>query len=54
MTLSELKQKYPELVAELKKEHYKEYLEKHGDKLEQAAADQIAGRAGIKEKANPS
>ena len=41
LTLIQLKQRYPKLVAELKKEHYKKYLEK-GDNLEQAAADQIA------------
>ena len=49
MTLIELKQKYPGLIRQLRDEHYKEYLEKHGDELEQGA-DQIAGRAGVKKK----
>lgn len=48
MNLKDLKKDHPELVAELKAEHYKEYLEKGGGSLEQAAGDQIAGKAGVK------
>ena len=48
LTLDQLKEKYPKLVAELKAEHRKEYDKAHGGSLEQAAGDQIAGKAGVK------
>ena len=76
MNLSELKQKHPDLVVQLRKENYAEYLKTGGGNLEEkaaaviakqgrvgkplntkpqheksseeAAADQIAGKAGIR------
>ena len=76
LSLIELKQKYPDLVAQLRKENYAEYLKTGGGNLEEkaaaviakqgrvgkplntkpqheksseeAAADQIAGKAGIR------
>ena len=50
LSLIELKQKYPDLVAQLRKEHYAEYLAKGGTpgNLEEEAANQIANKGGVK------
>jgi len=47
LTLSELKRKYPQVVAELKKEHRKEYDAAHGESLEMRAAEQISKQGKI-------